>query len=102
MCEHCGRDGAEELALLADPGIDLDGLAIEGVLEDVGVGGTSKLALLDVVTTLLELLELALGGLDCDALRKQVVHRITLGDIDDVTLATTALEFLKQNNFHVF
>ena len=101
LSQHGGRDGAKELPLLADPGIDLDGLAIEGVLENVSVGGASKLTLLDVVTTLLELLELALGGLDCDALRKQVIHRVALGNVDDVTLATAALEFLEQNNFHV-
>ena len=96
-----GGDGAEELALLADLCENPEGLAVEGVLQGGGVGRTSKLALLDVVTTLLELLELALGCLDGNALRQQVVDGEALSNVDDVALAAAALEFFKQNNLHV-
>ena len=96
---HGSGDGTKEDALLADLGVDGDLLAIELGLEGLGVGQTNGLALLDVVTTLLELLEVTLGGSNGELLRNQVVLGVTLSDVDDVTLAALALDLTKQNNF---
>ena len=101
LCNLGGGDGTKELTLLANASENLDGLAVQSCLQGVCVGGTSKLTLCDVVTTLLELLELALGGLDCKAVGDQVVDCEALSDVDNVTLAAAALEFLSQNNLHV-
>ena len=51
--DHGVGHGAEELALVADLGVDEDGLAIDDGLQSLGIGDALSLALLDVVTTLL-------------------------------------------------
>ena len=53
-----------------------------------GVGQADSLTLLDVVATLLELLQVALGSSNGELLRNQVVLGVTLSDVDDVTPAT--------------
>ena len=98
--DHGSGDGAKEDALLADLGVDGDLLAVELSLESVGVGQTDSLTLLDVVATLLELLQVALGSSNGELLRNQVVLGVTLSNVDDVTLAALALDLTKQNNFH--
>ena len=98
--DHGSSDGTEEDALLADLGVDGDLLAIELGLEGLGVGQTNGLALLDVVTALLELLEVTLGSSNGELLRNQLVLGVTLSDVDDVALAALALDLTKQHNFH--
>ena len=98
--DHGGSNGAKQHALVADLGVDGNGLAIDGLLERVGVGNADGLALLNVVATLLELLQIALGCRNGELLREQVVLGVTLSDVYDVTLATLALDLTQENDFH--
>ncbi len=54
--------GAKELVVLADLGVDGDGLAVELGLGRLCIADALLLALLDVVTALLKLLDVARGG----------------------------------------
>ena len=98
--DHGVGHGAEELALVADLGVDEDGLAIDDGLQSLGIGDALSLALLDVVTTLLELLDVALGGRQGHAVGEQEVLSEPLGDLDDVALSALALELTQKDDFH--
>ena len=93
-------DGAEQLALFANVGKNLDSCTIELGAHGLSVGKASLLALGDVVLALLELLEVALGRLDGVTLGQQVVVGVTIGNFDNVAFAAPAFQFFKQNDFH--
>ena len=93
-------DRAEELALVAQTDLDADRLALELSSLLIGLSDTNNLALGDVVALLLELLEVALGSLDSDLLREEPVVGETVGNVDDVALATLPLELAQENNLH--
>jgi hypothetical protein len=95
-----GGDGAKELALLADLGVDAHKLARKGCFG--GLGGTDALglALLDVVAALLELLDVARGGRLGDLVGEQEVLRVALGDVHDVSLASLAPKLTQEDDFH--
>ena len=98
--DHGGGDGAEELALLADLGVNGDGLAIDGGLHGLRGGNTLGLALLDVATALLELLDVARGGGLGLLVGEQEVLREALSDLYDVALAALTPKLLKEDDFH--
>ena len=93
-------DRTEELALVAQTDLDADRLALELSSLLVGLSDTNNLALGDVVALLLELLEVALSSLDSDLLREEPVVGETVGNVDDVALATLPLELAQENNLH--
>ena len=97
---HRVGDGAKELALVTNLGVDENRLAVERGLQGLGIGDTLLLALGDVVTTLLELLDVALGGRQGHAVGEQVVLSEPLGDLDDVALSALALELTQKDDFH--
>ena len=101
ISDHGSGDGTEQHALFADLGVDGNGLAIDGLLERVGVGNADGLALLNVVATLLELLEVALGSGNSKLLGEQIILSKALSDLYDVALAALAANLVKKNNFHL-
>ena len=98
---HGSGDRAEQLALFADLRDDAHGRTGKLLSELVRVSDTNLFALGDVVLTLLELLEVALGRADSVTLGEQVVVSKAGSHVDDVALAALALELLEQNNLHV-
>ena len=100
VSDHSGGNRAKEDALVADLDVNGDLLALEGSLGLVGGSQTDGLALGDVVATLVELLEVALGGGNSELLGEQEVLSVTLSDLYDVTLAALALDLIEKNNLH--
>ena len=99
--DDLGRgDGAKELALITNLGVNGNALAVESRLERLGVGDALCLALLDAVTTLLELLDVARGGGGGDLVGEQVVLRESLSDVYDVALSAIAPKLTQEDDFH--
>ena len=73
ISDHGSGDGTEQHALFADLGVDENLLALERSLQSLSVGDTLLLALGNVATALLELLEVTLRSSNSNLLREQVV-----------------------------
>jgi hypothetical protein len=65
-----------------------------------GIGDTRLFALLDIVTTLLELLNITGGSGLGDLVWEQEVLREALSDIDDVSLSAFAPQLIQKDDFH--
>ena len=72
ISDHGSGDGTEEHALFADLGVDENLLALERSLQGLSVGDTLLLALGNVATALLELLEIASGKIGRASCRERV------------------------------
>ena len=95
------RSTSTPSCLLADLGVDGHRLAIKGSLGGLGVGDALRLTLLDVVTALLELLDVARSGRLGELVGEQVVLRKALSDVHDVALAALAPELTQKDDLHV-
>ena len=77
--------GTIELASLTDLGGDLENLRIDGSGEGLGVGDELGLLVRALTEGLRVLLLDGLGGHGGEALRHEIIHRITGLDLDDLT-----------------
>ena len=102
ISDHRSGDGTEQHALFADLGVDENLFALERSLQGLSVGDTLLLALGNVATALLELLEVARGGRLGDLVAEEVVLRIALGHVDDVALSALAPELTQEDLPRVF
>ena len=98
--DHLRSDGTEQDAFVANLGLDGEGCTLELGLQALSVGNANLFALGDVLTTELELLEVALSRLHGNALLEKVVVGETAGNFDDVAFAALAPQLFEKNNFH--